>query len=164
MKLTQSHPHNRSPQLYKPVKTRMPKWLVLHCWNRAIRLSNIFIRIKNLWKTLTNFIDIDDLRTTKSTIAESSRIAKQVTVYQHVIRTIIWATKKRKDARSRGFHHKVSTTKTTPRDHPKRCPNDWYYIAEIGLPGFQRLSSKSGYFPDVGRLRRYRRWTFEESQ
>ena len=75
MKLTESHPHNRSPQLYKAVKTRMPKWLVLHCLNRPIRLSNKSIRNKNLWKTLTNFIDIDDLRTSKSTLGYTTPTA-----------------------------------------------------------------------------------------
>ena len=114
MKLTQSHPHNRSPQLYKPVKARMPKWLVLHCWNRAIRLANKFIRNKNLWKTLTNFINIDDLRTSKLSIAESWRIATQVTLFQHVIRTIIWATKKERTPGVVG-----STTKWVL---PKRLP------------------------------------------
>ena len=36
------------------------------------------------------------------------------------------------DAKRRGFHHKVSTTKPPLRDHPNSCPNDRDYIAGIG--------------------------------
>ena len=43
----------------------------------------------------------------------------------------------------------LSTTKPTLRDHPKSCPNDRDYIAEIGQTSIQMQSSKLLVYRDL---------------
>ena len=56
---------------------------------------------------------------------------------------------KKKDAKKRGFQHRVRTTKPPLRDHPKSCPNDRDYIAEIGQTSIQMQSSKLLVYRDL---------------